>query len=334
MSNPQIWGDWPLWGNYPLWSSGSTAALALRMRLAADIEATKIAHITSLTTLDVALAATSEKIGYQAVLLTLEEIQSAELGTQVDGGLEIITNLDTTIWPIVYMKGRSALVPDDIRASTERLGPVRKESFWGGGYRSIIYQTGMAVPGEAEGATLKLVPYMEDGAVSLIEYGYGRLEPMWREDTLWGTSSLWGYPDTPREWLVWGNGLEVHAGEYVMVRLHTAARQAARVCDLEWVFDVEDARWALNDVAIPAGGTRVNVPRHYFRWISIVNFGLQYNGGNAVTAAWVDKGIVEDGGVVEGPFIVCMDKDGNRVDGSMDITLQGARGKNYGDMAE
>lgn len=335
MKNPGFWGDPIFWGEYPLWSARAAAELRLSpLRLVAETTRTYRKQATARLQIAVLHEAVTWKTAPQTAVVAVGGTTSARVGAAIRAASTLSVRQHADAFPVVRVSAYSGLRAAGRAAVTERLGPVTRQSFWGGGYRAVVYQTAMAVPDAADGATLRLVPHLESGRISRLEYGYGAIEKFWSAAPLWGDAHFWGTPDEPDEWLLWGNGLDVHAGEYIMVRLITSSAEPARICDLEWIFDVEDAELEFNDVSVPAGGLRLDVPPHYFRWINVINFGLQYiEGETAMTPAWVDKGIIEDGGVVQGPTIVCLDKNGQPAPGNVDVRLQGARGKKYGDVA-
>lgn len=101
---------------------------------------------------------------------------------------------------------------------------------------------------------------------------------------------------------------------------------SGKVNEMTWIFDVEDEMDFANDLAVPAEGIRVPLTRS-FRWIKNISFGQEYHeGSKAVRTVYVDKGIIVDGQVVEGPMIYCRDAENNSVAGIVDVTMQGAKG--------
>lgn len=338
MKHPGFWGDAAFWGAFPFWSVRAAAELRLTpLRLTAETAQSHRRQVSARLQLVAGQWAFTRKTAPQRARIVLRTTALARAAAVVRAEAALRPTQRAEVFPIVRVSASGGLRAALLVARTERLGPVARQSFWGGGYRSVAYQTALAVPDAADGATLRLVPHLEYGRISRLEYGYGRIAHFWNAAPLWGEDHFWGTPDEPEEWLLWGAGLDVHAGEYLMVRLITSPTEPARICDLEWIFDVEDAELSFNDVSVPAEGLRLDVPPHYFRWISVVSFGLQYVAGEnetAMTPAWVDKGVIEDGGVVRGPAIVCLDKNGQPAPGNVDVRVQGARGKNYGDMAQ
>lgn len=233
--------------------------------------------------------------------------------------------------PVVNVAAYTPILISNTTVKNERFGPPKKTVFWGGAYRSMSYTTSIVVPDQADGADLRVLPKFDYGSVRTFEYGKGVVGNIWDDSHFWGQQSFWKMPPLPKAWLPMPNSIPVLSGDVVFVRILTTDSGPARLCDLEWAFDVPDAEpLNIQELAVPVGGVRVPVPKNYFRWIKTVNIGLQYlENDQGQSAMWIDKGIIVEGFVTEGPLLIVVDKEKNSVAGNVDVFLQGAKGKYY-----
>lgn len=246
--------------------------------------------------------------------------------------IELAVESRVTAHPVVTVDAYTPILINNTAVKNERFGPPKKTVFWGGAYRSMAYTTSIVVPDEADGADLRVLPKFDYGSIRTFEYGKGVVGKMWDESPFWGPKSFWKMPPRPQNWLPMPNSIPVLAGDVIFVRLLTTDSGPARLCDMEWAFDVPDAEpLNIQELSVPVGGIRVPVPKDYFRWIKTVNIGLQYlEDDQGQSAMWIDKGVRAEGFVTEGPLLIVVDKEKNSVAGNVDVLLQGAKGKYYG----
>lgn len=198
---------------------------------------------------------------------------------------------------------------------------------WGGSYNKIIYETQIIVPEEADQSMLSVNPIMQSGRVISIELSSAETFTMWDENTMWGERSMWG-SGLDSGFFQMPNNVYVRSGQVFNLIIVCATDTQAGLRDIIWGFDVEDAPViSIDDLSVPATGIRLPVPKRHFRWIKSIAFGLEFTaGGTATQVGFLDRGILSDGHVVEGPMVECIDASGNRVAGVIDATLQGAKG--------
>lgn len=198
--------------------------------------------------------------------------------------------------------------------------------FWGAGAAmSMVYETGMVIPHGIEGCDLSIAFDAPNGGIAIVEYRFITSGPFWPELDLWGTDNFWNM-DMTADWEPMPDKLPIGDQQYIQIRVTTTPAIAAVIEEMRWVFDVEDEIDYANDLYVPATGIRVPLTKS-FRWIKNISFGQEYHAGTtAVRAVYVDKGVIVDGAVVEGPMIYCRDGNNNNATGIVDVTMQGAKG--------
>jgi len=124
------------------------------------------------------------------------------------------------------------------------------------------------------------------------------------------------------------NSIPVRAGQLILLRVTTASTSEANIAEIIWGFDVEDAELSVSGLFIPASGIRVPVPEKHFRWVKVVNMTMQFTQEypEAFSAGWLDRGIITDGFVTEGPLVQCKTSQNMLTAGVADVILQGAKG--------
>lgn len=198
---------------------------------------------------------------------------------------------------------------------------------WGSSYQQLIYETQIIVPAEADQSMLSVTPIMQSGRIISIELSSAETFTMWDENTMWGDRSMWGV-GLESVFFTMPNNVYVRSGQVFNLRIEYATDTQAGIRDIIWGFDVEDAPViSIDDLSVPVTGIRLPVPPRHFRWIKSITFGLEFTaGGTAAQVGFLDRGILSDGHVVEGPMVECIDASGQRVTGIIDATLQGAKG--------
>ena len=93
------------------------------------------------------------------------------------------------------------------------------------------------------------------------------------------------------------------------------------------MLDVEDKEFSLEDVAVAADGqTRIDIPDDYFRAITNVVFGLQYNQGSTAVSVQRVRGseiMGQDGYLTDGPLIRALTSNGALTSANCDIRIKG-----------
>lgn len=191
----------------------------------------------------------------------------------------------------------------------------------------MTYTTTLQIPAIALDSWLSLKLDMPGGKISFIEYRLGKSIPIWQRENFWNTSGFWGWtPDS--QWQVMPSKFFISKdASIIQVRVTTSAGSLGIINELHWIFDVEDEIDYANDINVPVGGIRVPLNKS-FRWIKNISFGLEYfEDGQAVNAMWLDKGLMVNGLVNEGPLVMCRNASGQAVVGKVDVTMQGAKGR-------
>ena len=116
-------------------------------------------------------------------------------------------------------------------------------------------------------------------------------------------------------------------GETLEFRATYANTEQAQLLDIVTVLDVEDREYSLEDVAVSTDGmTRIAIPDDYFRAITNVVFGLQYNqGSTAVSVQRVRGSEIKgpDGYLTDGPSIRALTSTGALTSANCDIRIKG-----------
>lgn len=190
---------------------------------------------------------------------------------------------------------------------------------------SFVYTTSFYVPDVGK-ANVRIWPSVIAGRLASVEYRVAQFNLPYMEESLTYSEFEYPYNETnSTEWLVVPDYIPVRQGELIRFRLTSMAGVVTLIPEITFVLDVPDAEpWSLEDYEVLAEDVRLPVPMNYFRWIKDVKYSLQYRGGRqGVNVLTVDKGIVNNNRVVEGPMIRVIDKDGNPVSGCIDVTVYG-----------
>ena len=201
------------------------------------------------------------------------------------------------------------------------------EPMWGGEYRSMVYTTSLVVPPEADVCDLKIEIVMPYGELASVEFAFAASYPAWGDEPMWG-DLRWDGIGQMTDWQPMRNSIPVRAGQLILLRVTTASTSEANIAEIIWGFDVEDAELSVSGLFIPASGIRVPVPEKHFRWVKVVNMTMQFTQEypEAFSAGWLDRGIITDGFVTEGPLVQCKTSQNMLTAGVADVILQGAKG--------
>lgn len=189
-----------------------------------------------------------------------------------------------------------------------------------------------------------MLPDAVSGRLQRLEFRHYKEPYLWPQDDtayLWpqpevsvGTDGqeeviepyLWPQPEVS-EWEVMPDNYVTPGGETLEFRATYANTQQAQLLDIVTVLDVEDKEFSLEDVAVAADGqTRIDIPDDYFRAITNVVFGLQYNqGSTAVSVQRVRGSEIKgpDGYLTDGPLIRALTSTGALTSANCDIRIKG-----------
>ena len=266
---------------------------------------------------------------------TVDEVglKSAAVSVVIGLGDAAIANVVQTIseagllWPGQVTNGvvlDGALQAGGSRAMWDASGMWDADVMWGNSFLAMRYIGYETADPDVAGAFLRVNPVVTAGAVALVEYARGPKRQMWTGDPMWGLLSMWGGAEST-EWVAMPDKITVQAGDEIYVRLTTYDGDQTVISDIEWIYDVEDAEHSIDGLDLTEDGGRLSVPLNHFRWIKTVTFGLEYSDGSTATSVrYLDKGIITDGVITEGPLVQCIDSTGSPVAGRIDARIQGA----------
>ena len=145
-----------------------------------------------------------------------------------------------------------------------------------------------------------------------------------REETV--EPYLWPQPEVS-EWDVMPDNYLTPGGETLEFRAVYANTEQAQLLDIVTVLDVEDKEFSLEDVAVAADGqTRIDIPDDYFRAITNIVFGLQYNQGSSAVSVQRVRGseiMGSNGYLTDGPLIRALTSAGALTSANCDIRIKG-----------
>lgn len=188
-------------------------------------------------------------------------------------------------------------------------------TYWGAtsyGEMTYTFGIGPSAPG------LLVLDSTIAGEIVSIDMRRGGVAGFWTSDaaTFWTSdpASFWTAISTA--WSPWPGALEVLAGEYIELRVKTAAGPTRGVISLLTPYlDVPTVEDYIDNAVVAAGGTRLSLSQT-FRVIKNIQLTPQQDGGAAVTARWVDK-------LATGPLVQALDISGNPVPATVDAYLKG-----------
>ena len=192
---------------------------------------------------------------------------------------------------------------------------------------SFTYETHFVIP-DVGTAQFRIWPSLRAGAIRSIEYQEIQYVKPWLRK---GVSPLvigknpFGEIGA-LEWKPFPDKIDVRSGQSFKIRITSTGNSVTIMPELTWIVDVPDAiPLSLEDVVLTED-KRLTVPVDYFRWIRDVKYTLQWRKGDTgITVLNVDKGVIMNGSVTEGPLTRIIDKDGKVVGGVIDATIYGAR---------
>ncbi|WMW64387.1 hypothetical protein [Nitratidesulfovibrio liaohensis] len=205
--------------------------------------------------------------------------------------------------------------------STPMFGADGAAPMYDSAYAEVTYETVFTVDEEHLDADISLA--VEAVGLSSVEYGAPSTAPMFGGD---GTAPMFGGD---------GGALMYAATEWIPMPakisgpLKPGARWLRVAClggkvrpvlsGLRVLLDVPDEGEDINDVSVPADGTRLVLTKSY-RSIRQVMLTVQDDGGAGYVARSMDKGMSP------GPLVQVFDNSGNPVAGSVDAIIKGVRG--------
>lgn len=221
------------------------------------------------------------------------------------------------------------LIPNSSESFWRREAFWTQENFWMPRNNSaMVYMSEYLITEADTGAWFSLdvdIPY---GVLASAEYRLFTTGPFWDRDAFFDTNNFWNSTEdtgwTPLPDKLWINAAD--EGRYIEIRVTTKTGSPGIIREIYWTFDVEDENDRADDLTVPAEGIRVPLNKT-FRKIKNVQISVQSTGGGeSISAAWEDKGVIVNGLVSEGPLVYCRDAGLNRVAGVCDITMQGVKG--------
>lgn len=235
-------------------------------------------------------------------------------------------------WPGTVINGAASiagLTPESVNPFWQRGVFWSSNRFWRSeGNYSLTYSTSLLITEVERESFLSLdidIPY---GTLASVEYRFVSTGPFWNRANFWSSASFWTLEEES-DWQIMPSKLWIsgESGERIIrVRVITAEGSAGLIREIKWIFDVEDEEESVDNLEVPAEGTRIPLVKS-FRSIKNIQASLEYyEGGTANSAVWADRGIIEDGRIVEGPLIFCIDSSRNRVPGVVDVRIQGVKG--------
>ena len=163
-----------------------------------------------------------------------------------------------------------------------------------------------------------MLDHQIEGEVIRIEVRQGNQEPLYGEDgdPLYGPDDepLFGEPTA---WQTWPSTVTFEGGDY-QLRITTEGSPTVQgaIRALAMVIDVPDVVEQVENFAVAPGGSRPALTKP-FGAIKTIQITLQHDGGDAVSARWLDK--LTD----PGPLIEAINAANASVAGNVDLTITG-----------
>jgi len=186
-------------------------------------------------------------------------------------------------------------------------------------YKEMTYVVSYMVSDEESGARLSVLLSISASAYS-VEYRFDTQGKFWGDDDdyFWGSDSSKFWP-VPTSWKTWPGSIDSIPSGLIELRITTQEGEIqGSISELTLQFDVDDESETINDFAVLSGGSRVPLTKSY-RSLKNIRLDLQSDGGGAISASYADKSL-------DGPLIYCLDGDGAKVAGTVDVTVQGVKG--------
>lgn len=192
--------------------------------------------------------------------------------------------------------------------------PANEEAFGGGQFAQMVYEWEFDAPSSG---TITL-EYSIHASGMLIEFKMGdqslAFAPL-TDDAFSPADEL--FFGEPGDWQIWPGSLVLNGEQIIYFRITLdGGGTQGQISALTTVMDVEDVLEYFNDFAIAPGGTRVPLAKEY-RAIRFIGLSLQSDGGDGVSARWIDRNILP------GPLIEVVDGSGVSVAGVVDVEIQG-----------
>ena len=201
-----------------------------------------------------------------------------------------------------------------------------------GAAETLVYMWQVDIPAGYAGARVLVLPDAVSGRLQKLEFRHYKEPPLWPQDDaayLWpqdDTAYLWPQPEVS-EWGVMPDNYVTPGGETLEFRITYSNAVQAQLLDIVTVLDVEDRELSLEDIAVSADGmTRIAIPDDYFRAITNVVFGLQYNQGSTAVSVQRVRGseiMGTDGYLTDGPLIRALTSNGALTSANCDIRIKG-----------
>ena len=163
------------------------------------------------------------------------------------------------------------------------------------------------------------IPFTSEGSAARIEYGLFGEDPFYTGDDsaafYTGDDSAAFY--SPLRYLPWPGFIEIVQGVYQFRVTIGASANRGRIITLTPTVDVPDREATYAGMAISAMGSRLSLPAPAWNSVVTIQLTLEDDGGDAVTARYVDKDNVN------GPLIICLDINDVQTSGTVDAVVQG-----------
>lgn len=209
---------------------------------------------------------------------------------------------------------------------------------------TLVYMWQVDIPAGYAGARVLVLPDAVSGRLQRLEFRHYKEPYLWPQDDaayLWPQPEvsvgadgqeetvdpyLWPQPEVS-EWDVMPDNYLTPGGETLEFRVTYANTEQAQLLDIVTVLDVTDKEFSLEDVAVAADGqTRIDIPDDYFRAITNVVFGLQYNQDSTAVSVQRVRGseiMGQDGYLTDGPLIRALTSNGALTSANCDIRIKG-----------
>lgn len=201
-----------------------------------------------------------------------------------------------------------------------------------GAAETLVYMWQVDIPTGYAGARVLVLPDVVSGRLQKLEFRHYKEPPLWPQDDaayLWPQDDgayLWAQPEVS-EWEAMPDNYVTPGGETLEFRITYANTVQAQLLDIVTVLDVDDRELSLEDIAVSADGmTRIAIPDDYFRAITNVVFGLQYNQGSTAVSVQRVRGseiMGPDGYLTDGPLIRALTSNGALTSANCDIRMKG-----------
>lgn len=213
-----------------------------------------------------------------------------------------------------------------------------------GAAKTLVYIWQVDIPAGYAGARVLVLPDAVSGRLQRLEFRHYKEPYLWPQDDaayLWPQPEmsvdadgqeetvdpyLWPQPEVS-EWDVMPDNYLTPGGETLEFRVTYANTEQAQLLDIVTVLDVIDKDFSLEDVAVAADGqTRIDIPDGYFRAITNVVFGLQYNQDSTAVSVQRVRGseiMGQDGYLTDGPLIRALTSNRELTSANCDIRIKG-----------